>query len=250
METYEQLQLTDLPETASETSQSSRQGYPVNLTALQEKVLGIAIAATWSKSLSELSEKFARSGSLLRIRPVYSQGKISNTSSELSTTYPRWGMVLPGGCGELAMSEPHNSESEYSSFAETYATPTASDGKRVSFSNISLIKTCVARGKTNNLTEQIICKELFPTLVASGKLNGGTGGVQQATINVGSRCNIRGRVQGYGSREWWQTEPGVGRVVAGVPNRVDRLRCLGNAVVPYQAYPIFNAIAKIERGEL
>lgn len=76
------------------------------------------------------------------------------------------------------------------------------------------------------------------------------GGVQQATINVGSRRDIQGRVQEYGSREWWQTEPGVGRVVAGVPDRVDRLRCLGNAVVPYQAYPIFKAIAEIERGEL
>ena len=58
------------------------------------------------------------------------------------------------------------------------------------------------------------------------------------------------RLKEYGSQEWWQTEPGVGRVVAGVPDRVDRLRCLGNAVVPYQAYPIFKAIAKIERGEL
>lgn len=76
------------------------------------------------------------------------------------------------------------------------------------------------------------------------------GGVQQAAINVVSRRDIRGRAQKYGSREWWQNEPGVGRVVAGVPDRVDRLRCLGNAVVPYQAYPIFNAIAKIERGEL
>ena len=43
--------------------------------------------------------------------------------------------------------------------------------------------------------------------------------------------------------EWWQTEPNVDRVVDGVPARVDRLRCLGNAVVPAQAYPIFKAIA-------
>lgn len=31
---------------------------------------------------------------------------------------------------------------------------------------------------------------------------------------------------------WWRTEPNVGRVAHGIPRRVDRLRCLGNAVVP------------------
>ena len=31
---------------------------------------------------------------------------------------------------------------------------------------------------------------------------------------------------------WWATEPNVGRVAYGIPNRVDRLKQLGNAVVP------------------
>lgn len=36
-------------------------------------------------------------------------------------------------------------------------------------------------------------------------------------------------------RGWWEVEPDICRVVDGVPARVDRLRCLGNAVVPQQA---------------
>ena len=36
-------------------------------------------------------------------------------------------------------------------------------------------------------------------------------------------------------RDWWATEPDVGRVAYGVPARVDRLRGLGNAVVPQVA---------------
>lgn len=41
---------------------------------------------------------------------------------------------------------------------------------------------------------------------------------------------------------WWPTEPDVGRVAHGIPSRVDRLKCLGNAVVPAQFFPVFQAI--------
>jgi DNA (cytosine-5)-methyltransferase 1 len=40
----------------------------------------------------------------------------------------------------------------------------------------------------------------------------------------------------------WQPEPNVGRVAHGIPHRVDRLKCLGNAIVPQVAYRIFRAI--------
>lgn len=42
-------------------------------------------------------------------------------------------------------------------------------------------------------------------------------------------------------------ECGIERISIKCPHRVDRLRCLGNAVVPQQIYPIFEKIAEIER---
>lgn len=47
----------------------------------------------------------------------------------------------------------------------------------------------------------------------------------------------------------WAAEPDVGRVAHGIPARVDRLKCLGNAVVPQQAYPIFKALMEEHNGK-
>ena len=45
-------------------------------------------------------------------------------------------------------------------------------------------------------------------------------------------------------RAWWETEPDVGRVAHGIPSRVDRLRGLGNAVVPQVAEFVGRLIAE------
>lgn len=52
---------------------------------------------------------------------------------------------------------------------------------------------------------------------------------------------------GQSGRTWtdWTTEPRVGRVANGIPNRVDRLKQLGNAIVPQVAYEIFNFIEQV-----
>ncbi len=49
---------------------------------------------------------------------------------------------------------------------------------------------------------------------------------------------------------WWLSEPAVGRVVHGIPSRVDRMRCLGNAVVPQVPLFLFTHIQQHEERRL
>ena len=55
-----------------------------------------------------------------------------------------------------------------------------------------------------------------------------------------SRCPIAG---------WWDVEPNVGRVAHGVPKRVDRLKSLGNSVVPQIPFLIGLAIRRTIENE-
>ena len=89
------------------------------------------------------------------------------------------------------------------------------------------------------------------------------------------RRNHAGGMPQHGSGEWWPTQSGLGggndglpgwmdsvrngwisgdwesdipRISEGVRDCVNRLKCLGNAVVPQQFYPIFKAIREVEKG--
>lgn len=46
---------------------------------------------------------------------------------------------------------------------------------------------------------------------------------------------------------FWDEEPDIPRIATGIDHRCDRLKCLGNAVVPQQFYPIFKAIVQTEQ---
>ena len=71
-----------------------------------------------------------------------------------------------------------------------------------------------------------------------------------ASVDASSMADTQGfHGQGFydGSRKveswrssWWELEPGMGRVAHGIPSRVDRLKCLGNAIVPQVAQVVAN----------
>ena len=66
---------------------------------------------------------------------------------------------------------------------------------------------------------------------------------KENTVGEASGSEYRSK----GNSADWNAEPNVGRVAHGIPKRVDRLRALGNAVVPQQVFPILEAIATIHK---
>ena len=48
---------------------------------------------------------------------------------------------------------------------------------------------------------------------------------------------------------WWKSEPNVGRVAHGIPKRVDRLKSLGNSLVPQIPYYIGKVILEVMNGK-
>ena len=52
------------------------------------------------------------------------------------------------------------------------------------------------------------------------------------------KAEIQPRGNGAKYQSWWAVEPNVGRVAHGIPGRVDRLKGLGNAIVPQIAMQI------------
>ena len=86
-------------------------------------------------------------------------------------------------------------------------------------------------------------QENYRKAIQSGQLTGtGNHGTLWADIesNDGGVPGAQNEKRGI-----WDVEPGVGRVADGVPDRLDRLKGLGNAIVPQVAYEFFVALLEL-----
>ena len=118
-------------------------------------------------------------------------------------------------------------------------------------------RNCSAMAAT--ITDAAIAKaaERFPNLETQVAMMMWTTPQSNDNRDRGGGCERRGSTEesegqtvdavANGIGGIWRTEPNVGRVAYGVPNRVDRLTALGNAVVPQIPEIIGRAIMQAEK---
>ncbi len=91
-----------------------------------------------------------------------------------------------------------------------------------------------------------IRERVFLVGMASDPARGGLGPFQQ--VRPERSLGPNAEYSRIGKTSWWEVEPGVGRVGNGVPNRVDRMHGIGNAVVPQVAEWIGHRIMHASGG--
>lgn len=78
-----------------------------------------------------------------------------------------------------------------------------------------------------------------------GELPARSGGEKGREIETGHSPDASGLFCRWRPEQDWFSESGMGRVAHGIPNRVDRLRGLGNAIVPAVAAEILRELRKL-----
>lgn len=113
----------------------------------------------------------------------------------------------------------------------------------------NMLRCMEAESKINRVErKEQACKKLKPSAYA----NTDSIGLERSSQEAIQRQPTLSQLKVYGNIEEWSRrcnlfEPKLLRSYHGIPGAVDRIKGLGNAVVPQQFYPIFKAIVEIEK---
>jgi len=103
------------------------------------------------------------------------------------------------------------------------------------------IRGCTSSGKGSQ--EQ---KEMFGKIERANCISSDVADPMRQGLQIGEKERQFSEVRPTQRSDWWDSEPSVGRMVNGLPNRVDRIKCLGNSVVPCQAKEAFKILMGIK----
>ena len=147
----------------------------------------------------------------------------------------RWCVISAASVGA-----PHKRE-RWFLLAHTYNNGSLASENRRSF------RECLAQGKESKQQKESIGEaertSSLPENVAHSSSQQG-----RRICKFKSQPHTFNGDNGRGKANWWKIEPDVGRVVDGIPHRVDRLKALGNAVVPQQAKKAFETLMGIKNN--
>jgi hypothetical protein len=191
-------------------------------------------AVGFGKRWHELSVRFSRDTLSWKTHRCLFQEDLPQSS----VTLPQWGMMLDGVCLEQLMPVRHIDETE-SGLSERER-ERESNNSTNQYRDVGNAKKVGCDGRIN--LEEKRNDGQFINIVCPGKELADTSEVRQGNaasygkLEWEKRPNVSSLDRKWWAREPEQTtrtiEPGLGGVVDGMANRVDRIACLGNGQVP------------------
>jgi hypothetical protein len=152
-------------------------------------------------------------------------------SIEFSATWPKSGMTQSGKSFQQPPLVRHTKETGYS----LWPTPTTQEWEHKDAKFNDKNRRVSKNGKSSHSMCLADAVQKWPTPTVDDSKNvtrksGSQKFVAKSVSRVIVAVDSRER-----NNEWWEVEPNVGRVANGVSDRVDRLKGLGNAIVPQVA---------------